>query len=390
MASETGPALAEPARAVMAPGRLVIRAAGGEGRGVGHVGRSIVLARAWQAVGGETALIVDPAVASRASALAGGIAIRVAPDALTVTSPETDWLAIDGYDLGRPAAERAGVPQARRIRIDDGGRSGDATAAVTIDQRPAGPDIPGPERPPDGTALLGLRYALVSPVGTDGRDRTAAPRHLVILLGGDPRPELVALLSAVLDRIGEGLEVDVLGGGDLSSFDGRRNTRVHGFADPAPLLARADVAVAAAGITTWDLCRHGLPAVLVATVDNQIPVATAAAAAGAALHSRPTAAAIADGLAELTDDPDRRQAMGAAGQRLIDGRGAGRVVAAIRSREVELRPTGPGDSERLFAWASDEVTRSAVLRQPPHRARRARALVPGPTAGSPLGPLRSG
>ena len=101
----------------------------------------------------------------------------------------------------------------------------------------------------------------------------------------------------------------------------------------ALLLERADLAIAAAGIVCWELACTGLPAAIVATAGNQVAVAAGMADAGAAVdlaRAALSSKSFSRPILELCHDPARRGRMSAAGRRLIDGRGAARVVAALR------------------------------------------------------------
>ncbi|MCB0965168.1 MAG: GNAT family N-acetyltransferase, partial [Acidimicrobiales bacterium] len=116
------------------------------------------------------------------------------------------------------------------------------------------------------------------------------------------------------------------------------------------------------GSTAWELALHGVPAALVPVADNQVPVAAAVAAAGAAvavdgLDPGVLAATVRD----LAADRTRRRAMAAAGRSLVDGRGATRVAAAARSLLVRLRPAISDDAGLLWAWANDPATRAAAF-----------------------------
>jgi RimJ/RimL family protein N-acetyltransferase len=57
--------------------------------------------------------------------------------------------------------------------------------------------------------------------------------------------------------------------------------------------------------------------------------------------------------------------MAAAGRRLVDGRGATRVVRAMETAGVVLREATMDDAELLFGWANDPVTRAASFRPQP-------------------------
>jgi spore coat polysaccharide biosynthesis predicted glycosyltransferase SpsG len=82
-----------------------------------------------------------------------------------------------------------------------------------------------------------------------------------------------------------------------------------------------------------ELARVGTPAVAVVVADNQAPGARALAEAGAVVslgrHETLDPAAIGVAVAELADNPDRRQALSRRGRELVDGRGAARVLDAM-------------------------------------------------------------
>ena len=98
-------------------------------------------------------------------------------------------------------------------------------------------------------------------------------------------------------------------------------------------MAWADVALSAAGTTCWEMAFMELPAAVVVSAENQRVVAEPLAAAGTLVNLGPLAELTADRLsAELgviCRDAKRRFAMGQAGRRLVDGRGAERVVAVM-------------------------------------------------------------
>lgn len=346
-----------------APGSLLLRAGGGGAQGMGHVSRCLALAEAWRAAGGVAGLLVDRSTAERARAMAGGGGIEITAEPVVASA---GWLGLDGYRLGPD--DTLGVPVGRRLRIDDLGRSGDADCAVVVDQDPAASPAHYAEAPAGASLLLGSRYALLRPRVPADRDPGAAPRRLLALLGGDPTAAVVGVLADALRQITDdaGLAVDVLGGGDLASLAGIADVHVHGFVpDPVPWLDRADLALAAAGTTAWELCRSGIPSVLWATVDNQEPVARAVAAAGAGLQAEATAVSLAAAVRRLVAESELRLALSEGGRHLVDGFGADRVVVALRSREVGLRPAGPEDRDLLLAWVNDPATRAASFATAP-------------------------
>jgi RimJ/RimL family protein N-acetyltransferase len=136
--------------------------------------------------------------------------------------------------------------------------------------------------------------------------------------------------------------------------------------DLASALEDVDVAVSAAGSTTWELAALGVPTVLVPVAPNQHAVAVAAARHGTACASFPPAGApfpdvqgVADLVGGLLADPAARVAQAGAGPRLIDGRGAARVVSRMRAAAITLRRAVMDDARLLWEWANDPVVRAA-------------------------------
>jgi len=117
------------------------------------------------------------------------------------------------------------------------------------------------------------------------------------------------------------------------------------------LMRWADVAVTAAGSTSWELAATGLPALQLVIADNQIPIAAALHRAGVTISlgdcRTVTPGDIAAALRTLLPDRARREEMSARGRRLVDGRGVSRVAAALGAR---LRLTLVSDAE---SWINE-------------------------------------
>jgi len=123
----------------------------------------------------------------------------------------------------------------------------------------------------------------------------------------------------------------------------------------------ADVVVAGAGTTFWEMCFLGLPGILLVLAENQEGVAAAAERMGIAWSlgkgAKVSASAIADKLAELLNSCEIRTSQSNAGRSLVDGCGAERVVAFLSG--LELRRTVASDCEIFWAWANDPEVRAA-------------------------------
>ena len=278
------------------------------------------------------------------------------------------WVVADGYHFGQ--AFRTAVGRSVRLLvIDDHARTGAAGAAMVLDQNvDAGADAYA-GREAGCRLLLGSRFALVDPAFAERgrRERGGLAFRVLILLGGGPRREWVARVGGAAERLaGGGLAVRVVGA-ERSGVE--KGVTWCGFSgDVVSEMRAADLCVAAAGSTTWEICCAGLPALLTSVADNQVPVARAIDRAGAAIDlgwwEQLTEVRIAQAVRRLARDGRRRAAMGAAAMALVDGRGVTRVVDALWPR-VALRFATPQDARLLWEWANDPVTRQVSFSTAP-------------------------
>jgi RimJ/RimL family protein N-acetyltransferase len=146
----------------------------------------------------------------------------------------------------------------------------------------------------------------------------------------------------------------------------------------------ADVAVAAGGITCWELACLGVPAILLVIVPDQQPNAEGLDASGAAENAGDAAQATADELAKRLDalcrDPERRRDMSERARHVVDGAGAERVVSflarlavtGVADADLTIRDAGPGDVMRLWHLSNDPVTRRNSFAPEPIPLRRHR------------------
>lgn len=336
----------------MSGGRLILRVDAGPGIGWGHMARCFALAQAWIDAG-AVATVASPLVPPEWAEQFDREGIEVREPA-AVNYSDADWVVLDGYHLtetDRLSVESSGTPV---LRIDDQGRSPAGRADVILDQNLDASPSPYPAGGGARRLLLGTQYALLR---RDFRRERATPRarpagrpRLVVSPGGAPSAEAEAAFEAILGHEAlAGFEIVRLGG-----IDGVAST-----------MAGATVALAASGATCWELCCLGVPAVLVAVADNQLPLARALAARGVAIDAGRDdvidPGVVARKLAELGADPSAREAMGRRGQTLVDGRGAKRVVACLRSGLLHLRPAVVEDAALLWEWANDPVVRHAAF-----------------------------
>ena len=390
------------------PAALLVRADAGPQIGTGHLMRSLALARAWQSAGGQVTFVtccdVEPlrerirASGARLASLShphpdpADLAVTLALLADTKSQdapPAPTWVALDGYQFDSAYQQAIRHAGARLLVIDDVAHLGQYHADVLLNQNPGAQRLDYP-CDPDTVLLLGCHYALLRPEfqrwSSFQRVTPKRVRRLLVTLGGADPHNLTGTVVAALSRLDlPQLEAKVLVGSANPHLETlRRQVRHHpegtrphiemrtDVSDVSELMAWADLAVSAAGSTCWELAFMQLPAVLLVLADNQEPVARQVSAAGAATNlgraERLTAEAIAEALWKLCRNQRRRASQSQAGRRLVDGRGAQRVVAVIEALEgslpvdqVKLRPATAEDAVPLWRLANDPAVRQAAI-----------------------------
>jgi UDP-2,4-diacetamido-2,4,6-trideoxy-beta-L-altropyranose hydrolase len=259
-----------------------------------------------------------------------------------------DWLIVDHYALDARWEGMLRERTPRILAIDDlADRNHDCD--ILLDQNLVeGLDHRYRERlPVDCRPLLGPAYALLRP--EFARHRESLPersgqvdRILVCFGGSDPGNETAKALSAIKSLSRPRLAVDVAIGlsnphGDsLSPFcrEMQGIELLRGANNMAELMTRADLAIGAGGVMSWERCCLGLPTIAVDIADNQVGALTALAGCGAAAYLGSAHAVTVDQIAgavrSLLEDPVRTRDMGRVARALVDGLGNARVREAMR------------------------------------------------------------
>jgi UDP-2,4-diacetamido-2,4,6-trideoxy-beta-L-altropyranose hydrolase len=213
-------------------------------------------------------------------------------------------------------------------------------------------------------ALLGPEYAKLHPLVPSRTDL----RRVLVFFGGVDTSNLTGrALEALSDSALADLAVDVVLGRQSPHRQAvaelvacRPHTTLH---DPLPslagLIARADLAIGAGGVTTWERACLGLPSLVVAIAANQLPFAQALDQAGhlellgdgATVSVEQIHSALLARIAEPFT--------GATGYALTDGWGASRLSIAMlgAQRAISLRPAMAEDEALLLRWANDPQVR---------------------------------
>ncbi|MEJ7804912.1 MAG: UDP-2,4-diacetamido-2,4,6-trideoxy-beta-L-altropyranose hydrolase, partial [Telluria sp.] len=201
--------------------------------------------------------------------------------------------------------------------------------------------------PPRTLACIGPQYALLRPefgqLRAASLARRAQPelRRMLITLGGVDKGNVTGRVLAALRscRLPADLAVTVVMGPHapwLAQVQAQAAAMpwptqvLAGVANMAQLMAESDLAIGAAGSTSWERCCLGLPAIQLVLADNQAEAAAALSALGA-VASIGSAAGLADELAVLLMQLDgpRLQQLSQRAALVCDGRGTPGIAAEL-------------------------------------------------------------
>lgn len=261
-----------------------------------------------------------------------------------------DWLVVDHYGIDEKW-ETAVRPVARRIFVIDDLADRYHNCDLLLDQNLHEKEVPYRGLvPPFTRVLLGPRYALLRDEFRQARARvsmrTGVVRRMVVFFGGsDPTNETEKAIAAIGRLNPTGIEVHVIVGAS-NPMKGRIASlcadlpyvRFHfQVADMARFLSEADLALGAAGVSSWERLALGLPALVVAVADNQVEIMRQLdildVAVALGVSSAVTVEGLSQALAELLSAPGTISAMSEKALGLVDSEGVSRVVDWLETME---------------------------------------------------------
>jgi UDP-2,4-diacetamido-2,4,6-trideoxy-beta-L-altropyranose hydrolase len=286
-----------------------------------------------------------------------------------------DWLIIDHYSLDtiwetalRPYAKRIMVIDDLADRNHDCDLLLDQNLVANLEQRYSG------RVAPHCPLLIGPHYALLQPQYAELHPRTP-PRmgpveRILIYFGGSDQHNLTGLaLSAFLNLLRSDITVDIVIDEQSTYAEAIQrqakyhpNITVHGtLPSLAPLMLSADLAIGAGGATSWERCCLGLPTLVITLADNQIPIAEALNQQGLVRwlghHNTVKEPALTEILQEVLTTSELEQWSHAC-LNMVDGKGVGRVVAAIKLNDdtpLKTRLARLDDEALLLQWSNDHL-----------------------------------
>jgi len=162
--------------------------------------------------------------------------------------------------------------------------------------------------------------------------------------GGDPANITLRVIRALGKVACDGLEIIVVVGSMNPHVEMLKATlreskliiRLQQDTSEMPqLMAWADLAVSGGGSTCWELAFMGVPSLLFVLAENQCRIAEGLEQAGVAINlgwsHEVSDTAVVETLQGLCQAAERRCHMSKLGRKLVDGRGASRVLQALEA-----------------------------------------------------------
>lgn len=267
-----------------------------------------------------------------------------------VGATAVDWLIVDHYALDA-RWEQALQPLCRKLMVIDdlAGRPHDCD--LLLDQN-LGRDVRDYSQlvPEACTVVAGPHYALLRPEFAALRDdslrRRATPqlKHLLITMGGVDQADATGkVLEALQDcPLPADLRVTVVMGPhapwlervQMLAKQMPRPTEVKvNVNNMAQLMADSDLAIGAAGSTSWERCCLGLPSIIGVQAANQQLIASALELKGAAkaFSINEGVKPICELIAKVLGDNSSLQKMSMSAAAITDGKGVERVAAELHA-----------------------------------------------------------
>lgn len=269
-----------------------------------------------------------------------------------LASLQPDWLVVDHYALDQ-RWEEALAPHYRQLLVIDDLADRPHRCDLLLDQNLGRqPEhyaqwVPAPCQVFTGPqyALLRPEFVALRPYSLQRRQAQPALRHLLITMGGVDQPNatgqvLQALKTCPLPAdccitVVMGLTAPWLKNVRELAAQMPWPTEVAvNVNDMAQRMADSDLAIGAAGSTSWERCCLGLPTLMVVLADNQKEAAAHLEHAGAAhclsLNDQ-LQQQIQDRLILLLNQREQLSQMSICASEITDGKGVERIVAAMTS-----------------------------------------------------------
>ena len=287
-----------------------------------------------------------------------------------------DWLIIDHYAIGKNWEQQAKrlLPNLKILAIDDlADRTHDCEILLDQNFGRKNEDYQ-PLVPSDCQRLLGTRYTLLRDefarwraISLNRRKSVQPPNNILVNLGGVDNDnvtlKILQSLNTFVQQSTQAFNVTVVMGKTaphivrIQDFAKQANFPCHVIVNAnnmAELMANADLAIGAAGSTTWERCCLGLPMVLIVLADNQQVIAKALADKNVVKVVTDMAALDEQLPRLLSEIADNYKKFSRQSAKLVDGQGAKRVAHRIefaqKFQHCQVRQATQADSQMIWQW----------------------------------------
>lgn len=376
---------------------VVFRCDASASMGAGHAARCTALAEALAGFGHRIVFAVREPTRDIIESLTRAAfefveidgAIETEIDQIARIYPAPAWMVLDHYGLGIAYEARCrSLAKALLVLDDNAGRPHDCD--LLLDAGLSEPSayrhlLPDPARALIGPAFALLRSQFPKARGAALGRRDGRPvRSILVSMGATDPANVTETVLDVLAAWKDSLLVKVVLSSRAPHVDairGRAHARLRVVTDSndmAGLMSEADLAIGAAGSTSFERACLGLPTLMVTVADNQRDNVCLMTQRGAAMDCGAVGPDLAERLSaamtDLMSDPVRRVAMSKAASEMVDGRGGLRVLTAIAGQVEDQR----GSTIRpRIAEASDEAWIFELQSQPSTRRFARHAHMPG-------------
>ncbi|MDX8549494.1 UDP-2,4-diacetamido-2,4,6-trideoxy-beta-L-altropyranose hydrolase [Methanospirillum sp. J.3.6.1-F.2.7.3] len=298
-------------------------------------------------------------------------------DYLKSLKSKPDWIIVDHYALDF-RWESAIRPYVKKIFVIDDLADRIHDCDLLLDQNL----FPEPHSryegkiPTHSIQLLGPDYAILQPEYAELHSRIppreGPVKRILIYFGGYDNANITGLTLEALIRLNRSdVDVDVVVSSKNPHINhikelGRNYTNIHYYYDLptlAPLMGKADLAIGAAGTTTWERLCLGLPSIVITLAENQLAIAHSLQQQGLGTWlgnaDTITSDLIKEEVNSLID-------LGELGEwsvkcsQTVDGLGAVRVYTALTispDTMLRVRRATLSDEKLLLTWVNDPLSR---------------------------------
>jgi UDP-2,4-diacetamido-2,4,6-trideoxy-beta-L-altropyranose hydrolase len=365
------------------PSRILFRADASAQIGAGHVMRCLSFAETLSWAGWLPVFAVNREAVDMIRKLNdGSIVVRVVSEDDDVESFEPfDVIVIDHYQLGE-SYERRFVEAGKTVVAIDDVCTRRHAAAILVDSSPQrAADYYVSLVPADCRVLAGPRYALIAGEWRRLRKQAQARsacrqpvQSIMVSMGATDPTNASAKIVSALNAAGLQIRSDIVLGSAAPHRDAVARALKPGMnllVDPQDFparVAKADLVIGTPGQSSLERATLGVPSLVVPVADNQNDLCDMLARNGAAeclpreILDDPQR--LGARISTLVADGEKRALLSRAAARLVDGRGALRLLCALSGEQMtrdglmlRLRVAEEGDSGWLLALQRQPATR---------------------------------